>query len=36
MMLLVKTEGRWRIVAQGWDKASEARPVPPHLDRVEG
>jgi hypothetical protein len=27
MMLLVKTEGRWRIAAQDWDKAGGERPV---------
>ncbi len=29
--LLVKSDGRWRIVAHGWDKASEDNPVPAHL-----
>ncbi len=28
--LLVKSEGRWRIAAQGWDKASEDNPIPAH------
>ena len=28
MMLLVKTEGAWRIVAQAWDRASDTNPVP--------
>lgn len=28
MMLLIKTEGRWRIVAQAWDSADASRPIP--------
>lgn len=28
MMLLVKTDGRWRIAAQAWDKAADTRPIP--------
>jgi hypothetical protein len=28
MLLLVKSEGRWKIVAQAWDKASDANPLP--------
>jgi hypothetical protein len=31
MLLLVKDEGRWRIVAQAWDGASASRPIPAHL-----
>lgn len=31
MMLLVKDAGAWRIMAQAWDKASPARPVPEAL-----
>jgi hypothetical protein len=30
-MLLVKTEGKWRIAAQAWDKASPSNPVPDRL-----
>ncbi len=29
--LVIKDEGRWRIAAHAWDKASEHRPVPDHL-----
>ena len=29
--LLVKSEGRWRIAAHAWDKASEDNPVPEQL-----
>jgi hypothetical protein len=29
--LLVKSEGRWRIAAHAWDKASEESPVPEQL-----
>jgi GNAT superfamily N-acetyltransferase len=28
MMLLVKSEGAWRIVAQAWDRASDTNPIP--------
>jgi len=31
MLLLVKSEGQWKIVAQAWDKASEANPLPDTL-----
>jgi Putative lumazine-binding len=31
MMLLVKEEGGWKIVAQAWDKASAALPIPDDL-----
>ena len=31
MMLLVKSEGHWKIVAQAWDKASETNPLPDAL-----
>ncbi|MBN9216996.1 MAG: hypothetical protein J0I79_03485 [Mesorhizobium sp.] len=31
MLLLVKSEGRWKIAAQAWDKASEANPLPDAL-----
>jgi hypothetical protein len=31
MMLLVKTDGAWRIAAQAWDKASVANPIPKRL-----
>ena len=31
MLLLVKTEGQWKIAAQAWDKASEANPLPDTL-----
>ena len=31
MALLVKEEGRWRIVAQAWDKEGPGRPIPPEL-----
>ncbi len=29
--LLLKDEGRWRIAAHAWDKASDEKPVPEHL-----
>lgn len=31
MMLLVKTDGVWRVVAQAWDKAAPSNPVPDWL-----
>lgn len=31
MLLLVKNEGAWRIVAQAWDTESPAKPIPSHL-----
>jgi hypothetical protein len=31
MMLLVKDGGEWKIAAQAWDKATNARPIPAHL-----
>ena len=31
MMLLVKSEGAWRIASQAWDKASPHNPVPDGL-----
>jgi hypothetical protein len=31
MMLLLKTEGRWMIVAQAWDVAKQDRPLPHYL-----
>jgi ketosteroid isomerase-like protein len=30
-LLLVKDEGRWRIVAQAWDMEAEAKPIPAGL-----
>ena len=36
MMLLVKCESAWHIVAQAWDRASDANPVPDEwLHRVK-
>ncbi len=29
--LLVKDQGKWRIAAHAWDKATDDRPVPEHL-----
>jgi ketosteroid isomerase-like protein len=31
MLLLVKSEGQWKIVAQAWDRASETNPLPDAL-----
>ena len=31
MLLLVKSEGQWKIAAQAWDKASESNPLPDTL-----
>ncbi|QPC91248.1 nuclear transport factor 2 family protein [Mesorhizobium sp. INR15] len=31
MLLLVKTEGQWKIVAQAWDKATDTNPLPDTL-----
>jgi len=31
MLLLVKNEGVWRIVAQAWDSESPSRPIPERL-----
>ena len=36
MMLLVKDDGRWRIVAQAWDRATKDRPLPDDLVRDSG
>jgi hypothetical protein len=36
MLLLVKCEGAWRIVAQAWDAESPANPIPPQLLRPAG
>jgi hypothetical protein len=27
MMLLVKTDGRWKIVSQAWDTEAESKPA---------
>lgn len=29
--LLVKSEGKWRIAAHAWDKATDQMPIPSHL-----
>lgn len=34
MMLLVKDGDAWRIAAQAWDKASDARPIPEGLGTI--
>lgn len=31
MMLLVKSDGAWRIVSQAWDMEDGEKPIPPHL-----
>ncbi len=31
MLLLVKTDGAWKIAAQAWDRESAAQPIPPGL-----
>jgi len=31
MLLLLKTEGVWRIVCQAWDRVSPANPIPAEL-----
>ena len=31
MLLLVKTDGAWRIAAQAWDAEGPLKPIPPHL-----
>jgi hypothetical protein len=31
MLLLVKDEGAWRIVAHAWDTETPTRPIPPNL-----
>lgn len=31
MMLLVKSEGQWKIAAQAWDRATEINPLPDTL-----
>jgi len=31
MLLLVKSEGAWRIVCQAWDRAAPSNPVPDEL-----
>lgn len=35
MLLLIKDEGRWRIVAQGWDMASAGMELPADLASAE-
>jgi hypothetical protein len=30
-ILLIKDQGKWQIVAQAWDRESEANPIPEHL-----
>ncbi len=34
MMLLVKTEGCWRIVSQAWDTERAAGPIPDEFLRT--
>lgn len=36
MLLLVKSDGRWRIAAQAWDRAGPARPLPASLASPAG
>ena len=37
MLLLVKTDGAWRIACQAWDTEGPSRRIPPHLaGRAEG
>jgi hypothetical protein len=36
MLLLVKSDGRWQVAAQAWDKASDANPVPDWLRADRG
>ena len=31
MMLLIKTDSEWKIVAQAWDTENESRPIPTDL-----
>jgi hypothetical protein len=31
MMLLVKSEGHWKIAAQAWDKETNTVPIPDEL-----
>lgn len=31
MLLLVKTDGAWKIAAQAWDRESTTNPIPPEL-----
>lgn len=31
MLLLIKNEGLWRVVAQAWDNENTARSIPKHL-----
>lgn len=31
MLLLIKNEGRWQIVAQAWDIEGPTKPIPTHL-----
>ena len=31
MMLLVRSEGAWRIVSQAWDRETEAKAIPSDL-----
>jgi hypothetical protein len=31
MMLLIKQEGRWRIVAQAWDMENDSKKLPSEL-----
>jgi hypothetical protein len=36
MLLLVKSDGAWRIVSQAWDKESPSAPIPLHLLATAG
>ena len=37
MLLLVKTDGAWRIACQAWDTEGPSRPIPPYIaGRAEG
>jgi hypothetical protein len=31
MMLLVKSDGQWKIAAQAWDKETDTLPIPDDL-----
>jgi hypothetical protein len=31
MLLLVKSDGAWRVVCQAWDRAGAGKPIPGEL-----
>ncbi|MGC2330700.1 MAG: hypothetical protein WA581_04555 [Candidatus Acidiferrales bacterium] len=36
MILLIKNDGKWRIVSQAWDVANQDRPLPSYVRQPLG